>query len=37
MKLLGWFTEEKEFTLDYVCMDGRALKKAVSAIVLDRE
>ena len=31
-----WFTEEKKFTLDYVCMDERGLKKAVSASVLDR-
>ena len=23
-----WYTEEKKFTLDYVCMDGRSLKKA---------
>ena len=22
-----WYTEEKKFTLDYVCMDGRGLKK----------
>ena len=23
-----WYTEENKFTLDYVCMDGRSLKKA---------
>ena len=31
-----WFTEEEKFTLDYVCMDGRGLKKAVSGSVFDR-
>ena len=29
-----WYTEEK-FTLEYVCMDGRDLKKVVSASILD--
>ena len=28
-----WYTEEK-FTLDYVCMDGRGMKKVVSASIL---
>ena len=31
-----WFTEGRKFTLDYVCMDGRGLKKDVSASVADR-
>ena len=31
-----WFTEEKKFTLDYVCMDGSCLMKAVNACVADR-
>ena len=30
-----WYTEEKRFTLDYVCMDGRGLKKVVGASILD--
>ena len=30
-----WYTKEKKFTLDYVCMDGRGLKKSVSANILD--
>ena len=30
-----WYTEEKKFTLDYVCMDGRGLKKVVGASILD--
>ena len=30
-----WYTEEEKFTLDYVCMDGRGLKKVVSASILD--
>ena len=30
-----WYTEEKPFTLDYVCMDGRGMKKVVSASILD--
>ena len=30
-----WYTEEKNFTLDYVCMDGRSLKEVVSASILD--
>ena len=30
-----WYTEEKKFTLDYVCMDGRGLKKIVGASILD--
>ena len=29
-----WYTEENKFTLDYVCMDGRGLKKVVSASIL---
>ena len=28
-----WYTEEKKFTLDYVCMDGRGLKKVVNASI----
>ena len=31
-----WFTEEKMFTLDHVCMDGRGLRKAVNQCVLNR-
>ena len=30
-----WYTDEKKFTLDYVCMDGRGLKKVVGACILD--
>ena len=30
-----WYTEERKFTLDYVCMDGRGLKKVVGASILD--
>ena len=30
-----WYTEEKNFTLDYVCMDGRGMKKVVGASILD--
>ena len=30
-----WYTEEKKFTLDYVCIDGRGLNKVVSASILD--
>ena len=30
-----WYTEEKKFTLDYVCMDGRGLNKIVGASILD--
>ena len=30
-----WYTEEKKFTRDYVCMDGRGLKKVVGASILD--
>ena len=30
-----WYTEEKKFTLDYVCMDGRGLKKVVGVSILD--
>ena len=30
-----WYTEDKKFTLDYVCMDGRGMKKVVSASILD--
>ena len=29
------YTEEKKFTLDYVCMDGRGMKKVVGASLLD--
>ena len=29
-----WCIEENKFTLDYVCMDGRGLKKGVSASIL---
>ena len=29
------YTEEKKFTLAYVCMDGRGMKKVVSASILD--
>ena len=29
------YTEENKLTLDYVCMDGRGLKKVVSANILD--
>ena len=29
-----WYTEEK-VTMDYVCMDGRVLKKVASASILD--
>ena len=32
-----WFTEEKQFTLDNVCIDGRGMRKVVvGACVLDR-
>ena len=31
-----WFTEEKQFTLDYVCIDGRGLRKVVGACEHDR-
>ena len=30
-----WYTEEKTFTLNYVCMDGRSLKKVVGTSILD--
>ena len=30
-----WYTEEKKFTLDYGCMDGRGPKKVVDASILD--
>ena len=30
-----WYTEENKFTLDYVCMCGRGMKKGVSASILD--
>ena len=26
-----WYTKENKLTLDYVCMDGKGLKKVVSA------
>ena len=32
-----WYTEEKKFTLDYVCMDGRGIKKVASASILVNE
>ena len=32
-----WYTEEKRFTLDCVCMDGRGLKKVVRVSILDLE
>ena len=32
-----WYTEENKFTLAYVCMEGRGLKKVVGASILDRE
>ena len=30
-----WYTEENKFTLEYVCMDGRGMKKVVSTSILD--
>ena len=30
-----WYTEEKKFTLDYVCMDRRGLRKLVGTSILD--
>ena len=30
-----WYTEEKKFTLNYVCMDGRGLKTIVGVSILD--
>ena len=30
-----WYTDENKFTLKYVCMDGRGLKKVVCASILD--
>ena len=30
-----WYTEEKKFTMDYVCMDGRDMKKIVWANIVD--
>ena len=30
-----WYTEEKKFTLYYVCMDGRGMKKVVVASILN--
>ena len=30
-----WYTEEKKFTLDYVCIDGRGLKKVLGASIRD--
>ena len=30
-----WYTEGKKFTLDYVRMDGRGMKKVVSASILN--
>ena len=32
-----WYTEENKFTLVYVCMDGRGLKKVVGVRILDLE
>ena len=29
-----WYTEEMKFTLDYVCMDGRGIKKVVGVSIL---
>ena len=31
-----WFTEEKKYTLDHVCMDGRNHRKYVNTCVHDR-
>ena len=30
-----WYTEEKKFTLDYVCIDGRGTKKVVCSSIRD--
>ena len=30
-----WYTEEKKFTLDYVCMDGRGMQKVKRASIFD--
>ena len=30
-----WYTAEKRFTMDYVCMDDRGMKKGVGATILD--
>ena len=30
-----WYIEENKFTLDFVCMDGRGLKKVAGASILD--
>ena len=32
-----WYTEEKEFILDYVCMNGRGLNKVVADSILDSD
>ena len=32
-----WFSENSEFTLDYICVDGCALKCVQSAYILERE
>ena len=29
------YKEEKKFTLEYVCMDGRGMKKVLTASILD--
>ena len=30
-----WYTEEKKFTLDFVCMDGRGMKNVVRVSIFD--
>ena len=32
-----WFSENSEFTLDYICVDDCALKRVHSAYILERE
>ena len=32
-----WFSENSEFTLDYICVDDCALKRVQSAYILERE
>ena len=32
-----WFSENSEFTLDYICVDDCALKSVQSAYILERE
>ena len=36
MKVATWFSENSEFTLDYVCVNDYALKCAESAYILER-